>query len=274
MVRMSDVKVTFVTVCYKTPDLIRNLLKGVEAANFSFPFEYYLVDNNPGDGTGEMVRQRFPWVKVIDSPGNIGFGAGNNQAFRLAKGEYVMLFNPDLTVFAGEMEKLLAFADANARIGIVGPRLQNPNQTLQRTYYRAHRFVTPIYRRTFLGKTPWGKRELNRFLMVDTDERAVQDVDGLIGAALLMRSSMLAEVGHFDEKFFMYFEDVDLCRRAWEKGWRVCYAPVAQFVHYHQRESRIKWPWEVLTNRTSRAHIASALHYFRKYRGKALPRPS
>jgi hypothetical protein len=130
-----------------------------------------------------------------------------------------------------------------------------------------------VLRRTFLGKTAWGKRELDWFLMMDTNEHDVQDVDGLIGAALLIRADAMQQIGHFDERFFMYFEDVDLCRRAWESGWRVCYAPVAKFVHYHQRESRIKWPWEVLTNRTSRAHLASAVHYFRKYHGKPSPRP-
>lgn len=267
-------KVTFITVCYKTPDLIRSLLKGVEEAGFSFPFEYYLVDNAAGDGTGEMVRERFPWVKVIDAPGNIGFGAGNNLALSRAQGEYVMLFNPDLTVFPGEMEKLVAFADAQKDAGIIGPRLLNPNRTTQRVFHRFHSYLIPIYRRTFLGKTSWGRKALDGFLMRDADELAVQDVDGIIGAALLIRRKAMETFGFFDERFFMYFEDVDLCRRAWESGWRVCYAPVATFVHYHQRESDPKHWWQVVTNRTSRIHVASALKYFSKYRGKALPHRS
>lgn len=265
-------KVTFITVCYKTPDLIRSLLRGVEAAAFSFPFEYILVDNCAGDGTGDMVRSRFPWVKVIDAPGNVGFGRGSNLALRGAKGEYVMLFNPDLTVFTGEMEKLLAFADARPDHGIIGPQILNPNRTVQRSFHRFHTVLTPIYRRTVLGQTPWGRRALDWFLMNDADVNAVQDVDGIFGAAMLIRRSALEKIGPFDETFFMYFEDVDLCRRAWESGMRVCYAPVATFVHYLQRESDVKRWWEVFTNRTSRAHIASAVHYFRKYRGKPLPR--
>jgi len=269
---MSNVKVTFVTVCYKTPDLIRNLLRGVEAAKFSFPFEFLLVDNNTGDGTGAMVRERFPWVRVIDAPGNVGFGRGNNLAMREAKGEYVMLFNPDLTVFAGEMEKLVAFADAQPSHGIVGPQILNPNGTVQRTFHRFHTFLIPVYRRSFLGQTRWGQRALDWFLMKDADENAVQDVDGLFGAAMLIRRQALEAFGLFDEQFFMYFEDVDLCRRSWESGWRVCYAPVAKFVHYLQRESDVRHLWEIFTNRTSRAHIASAVHYFWKYRRKALPR--
>lgn len=269
---MIIMKVTFVTVCYKTPDLIRSLLKGVEAANFSFPFEYILVDNAAGDGTGDMVREKFPWVRIIDAQGNVGFGRGSNLAMKEAKGEYVMLFNPDLTVFPGEMEKLLAFADAQPDLGIVGPKILHPNRTIQRNFHRFHSLMTPIYRRTVLGQTPWGKRSLDRFQMTDADVNVVQDVDGLFGAAMLIRSKALKQIGLFDERFFMYFEDVDLCRRAWESKWRVCYAPVATFVHYLQRESDVKHWWEVLTNRTSRAHIASAVHYFRKYHRKPLPR--
>lgn len=269
---MNTVKVTFVTVCYKTPDLIRQLLKGAEEAHFSFPFEYYLVDNNVGDGTGDMVRRRFPWVTVLDASCNIGFAAGNNLALRRARGEYAMLFNPDLTVFPGEMEKLLAFADSHTDAGLIGPKLLNPNRSTQRTFHRFHTLSDPLYRRTFLGKTPWGRRAIDHFLMQDADENAVQDVDGLFGAALLMRRSAMETFGMFDERFFMYFEDVDLCRRAWEKQWRVCYAPVATFVHYHQRESDVRHWWQTFLNRPSRAHVASAAKYFLKYWQKPLPR--
>jgi N-acetylglucosaminyl-diphospho-decaprenol L-rhamnosyltransferase len=265
-------KVTFVTVCYRTPGLIKQLLKGVEDARFSFPYEYILVDNAAGDGTGAMVRERFPWVKIIDEQGNVGFGAGNNLAFRIAQGEYVMLVNPDLTMFAGEMEKLLAFADAHPDIGFIGPKLLNPDRTLQRSFHRFPSPLIPIYRRTGLGRMEFGKRAIDQYLMQDVDPSLTQDVDGLFGAAILIRRTALEQVGHFDEQFFMYFEDVDLCRRAWEKGWRVTYAPVAEFVHYHQRESEVKRISDLFKNRVLREHIKSAFRYFWKYRGKGHPR--
>jgi GT2 family glycosyltransferase len=265
-------KVTFITVCYRTPGLIRQLLKGFEAAHLAFPFEYILVDNAAGDGTGAMVRQMFPWVKVIDAPGNVGFGAGNNIAFREATGEYVMLVNPDLTLFPGEMEKLLTFADAHPDIGLIGPKLLNPDRTLQRSFHRFPNPFIPILRRTRLGRMAWGRQMVDRYLMKDADADQIQDVDGLFGAAILIRRPALDAIGPFDERFFMYFEDVDLCRRAWEKGWRVVYAPVAEFIHYHQRESEVKRVSHLLTNRVLREHIKSAFRYFWKYRGKAHPR--
>lgn len=264
-------KVTFITVAYKTPHLIRNLLKGVEAAKFAFPFEYYLVDNG-SDGTAQMVKELFPWVNVVTGHGNVGFSAGNNLAIRQAKGEYVMLVNPDMTIFPDEIEKLVGYGDANPTIGFVVPKLLNPNGTIQTNVNRFPSILIPVYRRTILGRTSVGQRAVDRYFMKDVDLTRPIDVDGAIGAAILLRRRALDEIGHFDEGYWMYFEDIDLCRRAWEKGWRVTYFPDIKIVHYHQRESRVKWPWQALTHRPSRAHIASAVHYFWKYRSKPLPR--
>ncbi len=262
-------KITFVTVCYRTPELIRMLLLGVQKANFSFSYEYILVNNDPSDGTRAMVEECFPWVTYIDAPGNVGFGAGNNIAFARAQGEYIMLMNPDLTVFPGEMEKLIAYADAHTDIGLCGPQLLNPNRTLQRTFTRFPTICIPLYRRTIFGKTTQGKKAIEFYFMQDVDATIAQPVHVLFGAAILIRATALKDIGFFDEQFFMYFEDTDLCRRAWEKGWKVFYAPIACFVHYHQRESDVKRFWQILTNRVSREHIKSAVKYFWKYRKSA-----
>lgn len=270
--RGSDPKVTFVTVCFRTPGLIRMLLKGAEAAEFKFPNEYFLVNNAANDGTSQMVRERFPWVQVLDSPRNVGFGAGTNLAIKRARGAYIMLLNPDLTIFSGEIEKLVKFMDDHPDVAICGPVLLNPDGTRQDSCYR---FPTPMYafyRRTLLGKTPAGKRYVRHFLMRDVQlmDRPLE-VDVLMGSAIMIRRTALEEIGLFDEKYFMYLEDMDICRRAWEKKWRVAYVPQAKLVHYHQRESRIDWPWHIITNRPARAHIISALYYFRKYWNKPNP---
>jgi GT2 family glycosyltransferase len=264
-------KVSFITVAYKTPHLIRLLLKGVEAAKFEFPFEYLLVDNG-GDGTAAMVKDRFPWVRVIEPGENLGFAKGNNLAIREANGAYIMLTNPDITFFPGEMEKLVAFADATPDAGLMGPYIEYPNGERQESCTRFQPLMIPVYRRTILGRTSWGKRAVDRYLMTDADHREVHDTDVLWGSAVLARRSALDDVGHFDERFFMYHEDIDLCRRTWEKGWRVIYAPVARFVHIHARESVIANPLELITKPTARYHIASGIKYHLKYLGVPLPR--
>lgn len=263
-------KVSFITVCYNTPNLIRVLLRGVEQAGFSFPFEYFLVDNGQ-DGTGEFVRKRFPWVTVIEPGKNIGFAAGNNLAIERATGEYIMLVNPDLTIFQGEVEKLVAFADTAPDAGIMGPWIESPNGTRQETCTRFPSFMLPAYNRTFLGRTPWGKRVLDRHHMRDVNHTEPHDAEVIYGAAMLIRRSAIKDIGAFDERFFMYCEDWDLCRRAWKSGWRVVFVPHARFIHYHQRESLINAPWEILTNRTARIHIASGVKYTWKYLNEPIP---
>lgn len=267
-------KVTFVTVCYKTPHLIRLLLRGVELANLRFSYEYYLVDNAPGDGTGEMVRKRYPWVRVIDAPRNMGFGSGNNMALRRMRGEYAMMLNPDLVVFPGELEKLVSFLDQHPSVGFAGPALFNPDGSRQDSCYRFPSMMMPIYRRTFLGKTPWGKRAVNHYLMREhVNQNRPIETDALMGSAILMRKQALQEIGLFDERYFMYLEEVDICRRAWKHHWRVVYVPESKFVHYHQRESRIQRPWQLFTHKLAREHIKSAIYYFWKHRSAPNPHP-
>lgn len=265
--RGADPKVTFVTVCYRTPNWIRMLLKGIENSRLDMPIEYLLVDNAAGDGTGDMVRKKFPWVRMIDAPRNVGFGAGNNLALKKARGEYVMLLNPDVVVFAGELEKLVRFMDDHPDVAFAGPGLHNPDGSRQDSCYRFPSPLIPVYRRTLLGRTPWGRRAVDQYLMRGAlvfDRPS--EVDALMGSAIIMRRKALDGIGLFDENFFMYMEEVDICRRAWKQGWRVAYVPHARFVHYHHRESRIDWPWQALTHKPARAHITSALYYFWKYR--------
>lgn len=265
-------KVSFITVAYKTPNMVRMLLRGFEKAALAFPYEYILVNNAPGDETSRMVSELFPWVKLIEAPGNIGYGAGNNLALKRAQGEYVMTVNPDIVVFPGQLERLVAEADRRPDVGVFGPRLLNPDRSVQRSFYRFPTYLVPLYRRTPLGRTPWGKRTVAWYLMLDQTPTDLFETDWVLGGAQLIRRKMLDDVGPFDDRFFMYFEEVDLCRRAWAKGWRVAYVPQAEIIHFHTRESDTGSVFGVLFNRTTRIHIASAVKYFWKYRGAPWPR--
>jgi hypothetical protein len=221
-----------------------------------------------------MVRERFSWAQAIQAPRNEGFGAGNNVGLRLARGRYVILLNPDLTVFPGEMEKWIKWMEDHPDVGISGPRVVNPDGTDQDSCYRFPGLLTPMYRRTFLGRLPWGRRHVDRYLMKGMDRARDQDVDWVLGAAMCIRRDLLDRIGHFDPRYFMYFEDADLCRRAWAAGARVTYTPVARFVHYHQRQSKTRYFWQAVTNPLARAHVVSGVKYFLKYRRSPNPRPS
>jgi GT2 family glycosyltransferase len=213
-----------------------------------------------------MAAERFPWVKTHDLGRNGGYGAGNNAVLGQVKGEYVIFLNPDTVVFPGELEAWIDWMDKRPDVGASGPRVLNPDGSDQHSTCRFPTLMTPVYRRTILGKTPWGKKALSQYLMENMNRNIEQDVDWVQGSALCIRRSVLAQIGNFDERFFMYFEDADLCRRVWKSGHRVAYTPSARIVHYHGRGSLIRWPWQVFTNRLTRSHIDSGIKYFLKYR--------
>lgn len=267
---MSAPLVSFVTVNYKTPHFIRHLLQGIQDAQLGFSYEYFVVDNDSKDGTVEMVQERFPWATVIASPKNVGFGAGNNLAFQQAKGKYIVLMNPDLTVFPGELETWIEWMEKHPDVGISGPRIVNPDWSDQDSCYRFPTLFIPLYRRTFLGKL--AKKTVDAYLMKDMDRTREQDVDWVLGASLCVRREDLDKIGRFDERFFMYFEDADLCRRMWMSGKRVTYTPVAKLVHYHQRQSKTKFALQAVLNPVARIHIASGVKYFLKYFRQSNPR--
>jgi hypothetical protein len=262
-------KVTFITVCYKTPNLIRMLLRGFEEAHLPFPHEYILVDNGC-DETAEMVKTRFPWVNVIEPGENLGFAKAHNIAFRQASGEYVMLLNPDLTIFPGQIEALLEHAERYQDVAIFGPWLEHPNGVRQESCTRFPTPTIPLYNRTVLGKLSCGKKTLDWFHMRDVDHSVFHEAEAVYGAAMLIRRKALEQVGYFDERFFMYYEDVDLCRRIWESNWKIHFVPSSKFIHYHQRESMIRAPWQLFSNRLTRIHILSAIRYFTKHTRRSL----
>jgi len=115
-------------------------------------YEIIVVDNDSGDGTAQMMRENFPEIKFIASGENLGYAKGNNLGIKAASGRYVMIMNPDIVVFPGVLEKLVQFLDERQDVGIVGPKLLNPDKSLQYSCYRFPDFLEPVYRRTPLGR--------------------------------------------------------------------------------------------------------------------------
>jgi len=150
---------------------------------------------------------------------------------------------------------------------LLGPQLLNFNGTIQESCFRFHKPLTIVCRRTLLGRTSWGKKELARFAMEDFDRQSDKEVDWLLGAALMLRRQALNDVGPMDERFFLYFEDTDWCRRFWDKGWGVVYWPSAKMHHYHGRSSkRTSGVADLFFNKYTWIHISSAIKYFWKWR--------
>ncbi|MDA1169100.1 MAG: glycosyltransferase family 2 protein [bacterium] len=264
-------KLSIVIVNYRMWQLTRALVESLLKDTLPRGTEIIVVDNNSGDDSVYLLRSDFPEITVIENKTNLGLAAGVNTALKVAKGTYYLVLNPDMIQLPGATQKLVDFMDKNTNVGTAGGKLISPNGKLQYSCYRFYTTMTIMYRRTFLGKTKRGKAEIKSFLMKDFDHVSEKDVDWLMGACLIVRKKAYEEVGGMDERFFLYFEDVDWCRRFWEHGWRVAYVPQAVFSHFHQRSSEGGVLWGIMFNRPTREHIKSAIKYFWKFRGKQLP---
>lgn len=276
---------------YKQKGLLKQCIKGIVAANPLLDYEIIVVDNNSNDGSLEMVKNLYqeddsldqpklplatplniPLIKTISSPVNGGFAMGNNLGIKQASGRYIMILNPDIAVVPNALEKMVSFMNEHQGVGMIGPRLINPDGSVQYSCRRFPNFLTPIYRRTIFGRIPFlANSALTNYLMKDFDHTSTVDVDWLFGACLLIRKSVLDKTGYLDERFFMYFEDLDLCRRFWEQGFKVMYFADVEMVHYHQRLSAEHRGVFGIFSKGARIHISSGLKYFAKYFGAKLP---
>lgn len=265
-------KVSIIIVNYNSGSLTKNCIESVLSRPLPFASEIIVVDNASRDDSVFHLRSDFPEITVIANQTNLGLAGATNLGLKQAKGEYFLLLNPDIVVLDQSIEKMSDYLDTHPDIGMLGPKLISPNGALQFSCYRFYRPSTIIYRRTALGRTARGRAEVRRFLMKDFDHQTIADVDWLMGACLMVRAKTYQLIGGMDERFFLYFEDVDWCRRAWVNGWRVAYYPPATFSHYHQRSSDSNRFFHFFTNWIVRVHIASALKYFLKYRGQEPPR--
>ena len=251
--------------------LIRQTLRGLRRAAPQLHVEVLVIDNNPAAGIADMLKTEFPEARYF-AKSNEGFGSAMNVGIKHARGKYVLIFNPDIIISAGALEKLFQYMEANPQVGTVGPKLLNADGSLQYSCYRYHEPLVPILRRTPLGRLPWATKIIDRFLMKDASHDQIMEVDWIMGSAMFTRADALAKVGSFDERFFMYFEDTDLCWRMWEAGYKVIYYPEAVMVHYHRRASADGSIFKQLRSPLTWRHIESAYKFFRKHAGQNNPR--
>ncbi len=190
--------------------------------------ETIVVDHGSTDGTLELVRSRN--VRLIEQA-NVGMGAGNNAGIRAASGDYVLILNPDAWAVGDGLARLVAFAEEHPEAAVVGPRLVNPDGSLQRSvrgFPTLWRLATEYF---FLRKLGPRTRALNAFYAGGFAHDEVREVDWVMGACMLVRRSAFEQVGLFDEQFFLFSEETDWCYRFRAAGWKVLFFPGAEFVH-------------------------------------------
>jgi GT2 family glycosyltransferase len=218
--------------------LLRRCLASVpEAAGPDVRYEVIVVDNASHDDSVAMVRAEFPQVRLLANPTNRGFSGGNNDGIRLSRGRTLLLLNPDTEMQPGALAALLATLDGAPDVGMVGPRLLNSDGSTQPSRRRFPTLATALLESTPLQPYFPDHPLLRRYYLADQPEDQEHDVDWITGACMLVRRSVIEQVGGFDEGYFMYSEELDLCRRIKRAGWRIVYQPAAVVIHHESQSA-------------------------------------
>jgi N-acetylglucosaminyl-diphospho-decaprenol L-rhamnosyltransferase len=229
--------------------------------------EVVVVDNSSSDGSQALVREQFPSVTLVELEENLGFGAANNVGMDAARGDLFLLLNSDAWPVGDAIERLEAFAAARPRAGIVGPRLSNPDGSLQRS---VRGWPTPWRLATeylFLRRLGRRTRALNAFYGAGFDHESVRVVEVVKGAVMLVRRDAYEATGGFDPSFFMYGEEMDLCFRVGRAGWEVVFDPGAEFVHVGGVSTGARWGERPSFGPMRREQLRGHLRFVAKHEG-------
>lgn len=255
-------KLSIVIVSWNVREHIVNCLRSIEQNHPRDDCEVIVVDNASADDTVDTLRRDFPNTIVIINKANRGFSAANNQAIRVAQGEYILLLNPDTIVHAKALDSLISFLDDNKHVGACGPRFLYKDGTDITPIGSPPTFRSLLHGKTVLRSTGIFKAHYRKLKKREFDFEKQAEAALLSGAAALMRRSVLEEIGLMDENFFLYYEDTDLFSRIAKAGWKMVYVPEAVVTHIGGRSSvQISGHKKILLYK-------SLFVYLRKHKGR------
>jgi GT2 family glycosyltransferase len=249
--------VSILIVNYNAVDLIGTCLESIYSLEIGLGFETIVVDNASTDGSPQFIRTHFPQVQVIENERNLGFAKAANIAYEKSTAEFCFFMNPDIIIKSNSVRRLWKYL--LDQVAIVFPKLYNLDGSLQYSCRTFYTIPIVLLRRTWLGKLFPNSKIVRDHLMVDWDHNSPREVDWALGASMMLRKSAIGNGKPFDERFFLYFEDVDLCCRMKMGGWHVIYYPKAEMIHHHIRHSASKG-----LNRTKIEHVKSWLKFMLK----------
>ena len=249
--------VSLIVVSHNTRGDLEHCLSELGSAH-----EVIVVDAGSTDGSQELVQDRFPHARLLALAGNPGYGGALNAGIAVGSGRFLIVMNADAWPLPRAVERLVEFAEGDRSAGVVGPRLLNPDRTLQPTvrgFPTLWRLATEYL---FLRWLAPRSRALNAFYGGGFDHSSRHEADFVVGAVMLLRREMLDEIGGFDASFFMFNEEVDLCFRARKAGWSVLFWPGAEFVHVGGTATTAVWPTMYY-----REQLRSHLRFVSKHHG-------
>ena len=261
--------VSVVVVSFNTRDLLRECLGTLAAEAGGVRYETIVVDNASRDGSADMVAAEFPEAVLIRSDVNLGCAAANNRGFTVARGRYVVLLNSDAFLRPGALPTSVAKMDADPRVGLAGARLIGRDGAWQPSARLFPSWVNDVLTLSGLAARYPRSRVFGRFDRTWADPAAAAEVDWVPGAYSIIRRSVLEQVGYFDERFFLYYEEVDLCRRIKAAGHTIWYWPDVVVVHIGGESSKTVTGVSMSSagSQLTLWRMRAALLYYRKHHG-------
>lgn len=251
---------SIIIVSWNVADLLKKCLDSIYKYTQGVSFEIFVIDNASSDNSVAMIQENFPKIKFIINQENKGFAAANNQGASQAQGRYILLLNPDTELKEDSLSKVARFMDKQPKCGIAGCHLENPDGAHQDSVRRFPSFWDQIL---ILLKAHHIFPRLaifRRYLYVDFDYSREQKVEQVMGAFFMIRHEMIEQIGLLDEKFFIWFEEVDFCLRAQKAGWLVYYTPITSAIHHFGQSFKQK-----RTLDKQKIWTASLSYYFKKH---------
>jgi GT2 family glycosyltransferase len=237
---------SIIIVTWNSQEYIRNCLDSIFLSSGNFNSEVIAVDNGSSDQTTKIVEELYPQVNLIHNKTNLGYAKANNQGIEEARGEYILLLNPDTQVLEDALSLMHEFMEQNQKVGALGPKLLNPDRTVQSSCREFPTFSTLIWEFLGISQLFPKSKVFGRWRMGYFDFDKLKEVDQPMGSCLMLRRKILEDVGIFDENFEMFFNDVDLCYRIKKSGWKIYFYPDAKVIHHKgasTRKAKAKMIW-------------------------------
>ncbi|MCX6799992.1 MAG: glycosyltransferase family 2 protein [Candidatus Falkowbacteria bacterium] len=224
------IDISIIIVSWNVCDRLQENLKALFENCRDIEFEVFIVDNNSHDDTVLMIEKNYPLVKIIKNDKNLGFARANNQGIKLAQGRYILLLNPDMRTELNTVKCMVEWMDNNPKAGVAGCHLIDENG---KTIKHIRRFPMMSDQLAVILKIPHlYPKVLNQYLCMDFDYTKEQEVDQVRGSFFMIRKEVIKKIGGLDERYFIWFEEVDYCRQVKLAGWKVMYTPAAQCIDY------------------------------------------
>lgn len=233
----NTIDISVVIVNWNTRDLLMVCLNSLEEQKGNFRKEVIVVDNGSSDGSQAAVRKSFPQVQIIENNANLGFAKANNIGMKASEGRYLCLVNSDVKVLDGCLDQLVRYIDQDTSIGIIGPKILWPDMTLQDSCRKFPSLWNNVCDFLHLNRLFPKSDIFSSEHMMFFDHMTIRNVEGLVGCFLMIRKEALEQAGLFDEQFFIYYEETDLCKRIRDKNWKIVFFPSARAIHYGRKSS-------------------------------------